>query len=101
MLENPSDGLVRAIVAYAYARLGQTERAKMEIVQAAYFRPTDATVVRLAVQIYEILNQREKSLDILAAAPPDLLSALNRLSDLAGLREDPRFIELLTKNPKQ
>jgi hypothetical protein len=55
----------------------------------------------LAVQTYETLNQREKSLEILASISPVLLSSLSRLSDLAGLSQDPRFMELLTKNTKQ
>ena len=101
MLEDPRNGLARSSVAYACARLGDTKRAEREIAQAIKFGPNNATVQRLAVQTYETLNQREKSLEILASISPVLLSSLSRLSDLAGLSQDPRFMELLTKNTKQ
>jgi Tfp pilus assembly protein PilF len=101
MLEDPWNSLARSSVAYACARLGDNKRAEMEIAQAIKFGPNNAMVQRLAVLTYETLNQREKSLEILALASPDLLSALSRLAELAGLRQDPRFIQLLTKNPRQ
>ena len=99
VLEDPRDALARSTVAYACARLGDAKRAEMEIIQAIKFRPNDATVRRLAVLTYETLNLREKSLEILASAPSDLLSELSRLPDLAGLRQDSRFVERLTKTP--
>jgi len=51
--------------------------------------------LRFAVLTYETLNQRDKALEVLASAPADLLSELNRQPDLAGLRQDSRFAELL------
>ena len=97
--EDPRDALSRSIMAYAYARLGDDRRAEWEIVQAVKFRPNDAVVQRLAVLTYEALDKHEKSLEILASVPSELLSALSRQPDLAGLRQDPRFVERLTRTP--
>ena len=97
MLADPWNGLARSSVAYACVRLRDEKCAEREIVQALKFSPNNAMVQRLAVLTYEALNQREKSLEILASAPVVLLSALGRLSDLAALRQDPRFVELLKK----
>jgi tetratricopeptide (TPR) repeat protein len=99
LLQDPWNGVARSTVAYACARLGDDKRAGMEIAQAIKFLPQDAVVQRLAVQTYETLGKREKSLEILAVARPALLSALSRQPDLAGLRQDPRFVERLTRTP--
>jgi len=99
LLQDPWDGVARATVAYASARLGDYKRAEMEIAQAVQFLSYNAVVQRLAVQTYEILGKREKSLEILALARPALLSALSRQPDLAGLCQDPRFVERLTRTP--
>jgi len=99
LVQDPWDGVARSTVAYACARLGDDKRAEMEIAQAVKFLPHNAVVQRLAVQTYETLGRREKSLEILASVPPELLSALSRQPDLAGLRQDPRFVERLTRTP--
>jgi eukaryotic-like serine/threonine-protein kinase len=101
VLEDPQQVLARSSLAYACARLGDTRRGEMEIVQAVKFRPNDAMVQKLAVLTYEALNKREESLDILASVSSELLSALSRHPDLAGLRQDPRFVEMLTKTPEK
>src|SRR5215472_16586845 len=99
LVQDPWDGVARSTVAYACARLGDDKRAEMEIARAVKFLPHNAAVQRLAVQTYETLGRREKSLEILASVPPELLSALSRQPDLAGLRQDPRFVERLTRTP--
>src|SRR5262249_18397359 len=99
LLQDPWDGVARSTVAYACARLGDDKRAQMEIAQAVKFLPHNAVVQRLAVQTYETLGKREKSLEILGLARPALLRPLSRQPDLAGLRQDPRFVERLTRTP--
>ena len=95
LLQDPRDGFLRSLVAYASARLGDTRRAEMEIAQALKFSPHDSKVLRFAALTYETLNQRDKALEVLSSASADLLSELNRQPDLAELRQDSRFIELL------
>jgi len=95
LVDDPHNGYVRSILAYMCARLGDTKRAEMEIAQALKFFPDNAKVRRRAALTYEALNERDKTLEVLASATPDLLSELNRQPDLAALRLDPRFLELL------
>jgi len=95
LVDDPRNGYVRSIVAYACARLGDKKRAEMEIAQALKFAPDDAKVHRFAALTYEALNERDKTLEVLASAAADPLSELNRQPDLAGLRQDSRFLELL------
>ena len=97
LLQDPRGGLPRSLVAYASARLGDTKRAEMEIVQALKFSPNDSKVLRFGALTYETLNQRDKALEVLSSASADLLSELNRQPDLAELRQDSRFVDLLRR----
>jgi serine/threonine protein kinase/Flp pilus assembly protein TadD len=95
LVDDPHNGYVRSILAYTSARLGDTKRAELEIAQALKFFPNNAKARRYAALTYEALNERDKTLEVLASAAPDLLSELNRQPDLAALRQDSRFLELL------
>jgi hypothetical protein len=58
---------------------------------------SDATGIANAVQTFEVLNQREKALDLLQKAPRSLLEELARVPDLIELRRDPRFQQMFKK----
>src|SRR5262249_55974516 len=81
--KDPRDGYARAFAAYFYARLGEIERAELEIEQALSFSPSDAKVLRRAAILYEALGRRENALRVLTAAPHNLLDELSRQPDLA------------------
>ena len=44
---------------------------------------------------FEAMGERDKSLEILQSATPDLLRELNRQPDVTSLRKDPRFVAML------
>jgi len=50
---------------------------------------------------YEALGQHDRTLAIIEAAPPSMLDRLNRFPDLADLRANPRFQQLLVSHDIQ
>lgn len=97
VVENPSQAYPRGFVAYCAARLGDDKRAEAEIGQALKSSPGDNKVIRFAVLTYEALHQRDRAIDVLANATPDLLHELERHPDLADFCRDPRFQQLVAK----
>jgi tetratricopeptide (TPR) repeat protein len=92
---NPRDGLLRARLAFLCARLGAGKRAESEIGQALHDSPEDTSAQVEAVEVYEILSQRENSLAILKTLPEQVVLDIGLYRDLADLRSDSRFKELL------
>jgi len=72
-------------------RLGAKAPAEREMVAALHFAPKDKTVLRRCVIYYDALGQKEKAIEILQSATPDLLRELGRQPDLVSLRTDPGF----------
>lgn len=96
--QDPRNGSTRAFAAYFAARLGQREWAEAEIAQALHSSPGDNRVVRHAVLTYEALGLRDKALASLTTASPELLRELDQDPDLADLRQDSRFRQLVDKS---
>uniref|UniRef100_Q020E8 Serine/threonine protein kinase with TPR repeats n=1 Tax=Solibacter usitatus (strain Ellin6076) TaxID=234267 RepID=Q020E8_SOLUE len=94
---NPRSVDARARLALLSARLGESHRASYELAQALAMDSNDATGIANAVQTLEVLNLREKALDLLQKAPRSLLEELARVPDLMELRQDPRFQQLFQK----
>jgi Flp pilus assembly protein TadD len=97
---NPRLGLTRAYVAYLSARLGDSKRAEEEIGQAMELSPRENKVIRKAVLVYEALHQRNRAIEVLSGASPELLHELDRQPDLADFRQDSRFRALVAKIAK-
>jgi len=97
---NPRLGYDRGLVAYIAARLGDCPRAKDEIAQALRLSPAETKVIRSAVLTYEVCGQRDRAIELLQVAPPELLRELDRQPDMADFRRDPRFRQLVDQNPK-
>jgi adenylate cyclase len=95
--DDPHSGYTRAYVAYFAARLGDPARAEDEIIQAKEEAPSDTKVTRRSVLTYEALGQRERAIEALNDAPPELLYELNRHPDLADFRQDLRFKQVVAK----
>jgi tetratricopeptide (TPR) repeat protein len=95
LLRNPRNGVTRAQLAYLYARLGDRQRAHSEAEQALQLTPGDSDVRSTVAETYEVLGERNSTLDVLASAPGAMLAELNRNPELAALSRDPRFIKLL------
>ena len=98
--ENPRLGYPRGYVAYISARLGDRQRAEDEIAQALQLSPGETKVIRNAVLTFEALGERDKAIQVLSSASPDLLRELDRQPDLADFRQDSRFKQLLENLPK-
>jgi superkiller protein 3 len=97
LASNPRQALTRAFLAQVSAQLGNRGRAEFEIRQALAMQPENAMVMREAALTYEILHQREKELEVLRGAPLQTLEELRRAPDVKGLRQDPRFDNLVQK----
>jgi tetratricopeptide (TPR) repeat protein len=94
---NPRQAYVRVLLAQVSACLGNAARAEFELRQALSMEPENAIVTRHAVLTYEILQQRQKSLDLLRGVPVQALEELGRSPDAKDLRQDPRFEDLIQK----
>jgi serine/threonine-protein kinase len=99
--QNPSDGYERSCLAYLCARLGDGRRAASEIAQALRMSGDAINVRWIAVQTYQALGQRDRALALLQDAPASILDRINRFPDLADLRSDPRFLQLLASHHVQ
>ena len=95
--QNPQNGSARAFAAYFAARLGDRSWAESEISQALRSSPGDKRVVLRAVLTYEALGLRNDAVATLSAATPELLRELDRDPDLAELRQDSRFRQLVDR----
>jgi tetratricopeptide (TPR) repeat protein len=95
--ENPRRGYTRAFVGYFAAMLGDRKRAEDEIGQAMQLSPGDNEVVRCAALTYLALGERDRAIEVLSAATPELLRELDRHPDLAEFRNDPRFEQLVAR----
>jgi Flp pilus assembly protein TadD len=96
---NPRSGYVESLMAYLCAQLGDRRRAESEIKRALQLSPNDADVRWMTALTYEALGKRESTLAALSAAPAELIADVSRWPDVADLRHDPRFVQLLRSNP--
>src|ERR1035438_6762125 len=86
----PYTTLFRSVSAF----LGDSAAAQFEASQALTMEPENAIVIREAVLMYEVLNQREQSLRVLRRAPLGVLGELSRQPDVKSLQQDSRFQEM-------
>ncbi len=82
-------------MAYLCARLGEDRRATFEAARALQISDKNMNVRWMVVLTYEALGRRDLTLPVLQDAPASMLDRLNRFPDLADLRADPRFKQLL------
>jgi serine/threonine-protein kinase len=95
--QDPRDGRVKAHLAYFCARLKDTHRAESELSQALQLSPNDADARWMAAVTYEALGQRDNAINVASGSPCGVLADLSRWPDVADLRSDPRFLQLLGK----
>ena len=89
-------GPIRAFAGYLSARLLDRHRAKRETEDAIALSPGNTEVLRRAVLTYEVLGERDETIQILKTAPKSLLEDLGRQPDLADLQTNSRFRKLIS-----
>ncbi|MEJ7608246.1 MAG: hypothetical protein WKF37_18755, partial [Bryobacteraceae bacterium] len=92
---NTRDGDTRSVLGLLCAKLGDRRRAESEIAQALQSSPNNAVTLFTGALTYEALNNRQQTLNVLSASPIGVLQDLSRWPDMADLRKDPRFIQMI------
>ena len=93
--EDPAE-LISCLALY-YANLGEKEKALAAISKARSLSPTFLIVIRRAVQVYEAVQEHAQALAALREYLERLggLEDIEREPDLAALRRDPAYAELI------
>lgn len=95
LANNSRDVVVQAHLAYLWARLGERRQAESEAVLALQPGTPSWEVAQWVVMAYEALGKHDRALEIVEAAPDEALRHLNRSPDMADLRKDARFQQVL------
>jgi serine/threonine-protein kinase len=98
MTRNPRNGRVRAHLAYLCTQRGDRRRGESEIAQALQQSPNEADTRWMAAITYEALGRRNDTLSVLATSPRGVIADLSRWPDVADLRKDSRFLQLLASH---
>jgi serine/threonine protein kinase/Tfp pilus assembly protein PilF len=100
---NPKDGRVRASLAGYLAMLGQKQEALEQIEQARRLEPDNQNVLFRSALVYESAGQRDRALRALGAAISNGYSPaeIEGARDLAELRNDPRYRDLVKGKPQR
>ena len=100
-LTDPRNGRERADLAYLAAKLGDRPRAASEIAQALQLWPDHTETRWMAALTYEALGRRDDTLGLLARSPAGMVYQLNRYPEVADLRRDSRFLQILASKHVQ
>jgi tetratricopeptide (TPR) repeat protein len=92
---NTANASARAYLAYLLARLGFKGEARRQIAEAMNSPAKDDQIMLCAVETYEALGDRERSLAAAAMATPQTRAVMNHHPDLADLQQNPRFKKLI------
>ena len=96
---NPRDTDALGSLASYEVKSGGLEKARQLIGQALAISPKDADVLNEAVEVYALAGERQKALDCLKnavqAGYPHFELEAN--PELAGLRNDPRYREIMAE----
>ncbi|MEO8127344.1 MAG: protein kinase, partial [Bryobacteraceae bacterium] len=86
--QNPRLAYSRSVLASIAANLGDANRAEFEMAQALQMDPQNVRVRRRAVLTYEVLKNRDKSLQVLRDSPKSLAADLSHDPSLKELQKD-------------
>ena len=94
---NPRDTDALAYLALYEAKSGDLEIARLSIGQALTLAPKDVNVQSMAAEVYAVVGDQQKALDCLKAAVQGGYPRfeLERNPELDGLRNDPRYREIM------
>jgi len=96
---NPKDALLLGQLAFYYAISGDHKNALLEISKARNLAPNDVTVLHKCVQVYELVNQRDRALQVLQEFLDrgGSLEEIDRDPDLFELHGDSRYRQLVER----
>ena len=94
---NSKDGAARASLASYLIAVGDKRQALEEIERAVELSPKDENVLFRSALVYELAGDRGRALEALASAAANgySMAVIRAASDLAELRKDPRYRELV------
>ncbi len=98
LARNPKDGYEKSCLAYLCAQLGDNRRAESEAAQALQLSGKAVNVRWMVAQTYETLGKRDLTLTLLRDAPASMFVLIKRSPDLADLRANTRFQQLLVSH---
>jgi tetratricopeptide (TPR) repeat protein len=103
LAKKPSDGRVRAGLAYLCSQLGDRRRAEFEVAQALRQSPNDSDTHAMAARTYEALGPeyRNETIALLTISPAGVLADLSRWPEVADLQKDSRFLQLLASHSEK
>ena len=95
---NPRDARIRGNFAQMLAETGHAAEARVEIASTRQRAPTDVSVLFRSGLVSELTGDRDAALQALEAAVQGGYSLVDirRHPDLAGLRTDHRYVEIMT-----
>lgn len=93
----PEDAILRSQLARYYAILSHYKDAVTEITKAKNMAPNSSSVLRRCVLVFELANRREDALQALSEyiILGGAMEEIDKDPDLAGLRVDPRYRQLI------
>jgi len=94
---NPNSGGVKGSLATYWAKLGEKENALRQIEEALDLASENANVVFDSLLTFELVGERDRAFAALERSLDNGYSfeEISREPELANLREDPRYLELL------
>jgi eukaryotic-like serine/threonine-protein kinase len=101
MTLNPQTEMARTYFAYASVWLNDKPRAEEEIRQAINLIPGDDEVLFYAVEIYELLGERDLAIGVLRGLNPEVAKELTHNPDLADFFQDPRVKQVMIEKGDQ
>jgi eukaryotic-like serine/threonine-protein kinase len=96
---NPRDTNALGSLAQYHAKSGAPEKARQSISQALAIAPKDVDLLSSAVEVYALAGEQQKALDCLKNAVQGGYPRfeLEANPELAGLRSDPRYREIMAE----
>jgi len=96
---NPREAYLHGKLAFYYAITGDHKNALAELLIAQKLAPADVKILRKAIQVYELANQRDQALHALKELIKSGASVeeIHSDPDLAKLRADPCYKQLVRK----
>jgi tetratricopeptide (TPR) repeat protein len=92
---DPRNGNTRAFRSYLFARLGDSQNAGSEAVQAMQLSPEDVDTRWVVAETFDVVGKRDEALAVLRGSPAGLIADFGRWPEMAELCKDPRFVQLL------